>query len=140
METNIAISLSFEERLANEIKSKIGELMTDEDLKKLIDKFVQKAFFEERVYPSNGYGGSERKPPYFINLTQDILSKKVESELKIWFEKQENQETIKNMISKVINDGIMQVIADFIKNSTQNVFYRFGSELESTIRGSLMSR
>jgi hypothetical protein len=48
MSTEIAKSQTFEEKMMERIRTSIGELMSDEDLKKLVERGIEKALFTPR--------------------------------------------------------------------------------------------
>ena len=55
MATEVAQAKTLQERVGDRIRDQIGDLMTDADLKQLVDKALHEAFFTQRPLPKNSY-------------------------------------------------------------------------------------
>ena len=133
----IDLSLTFQQKLTEEIKDKIGSLMTDEDLKKIIDRVVNQAFFEERKV-GDGYT-TRSEPPYFIKLASNLLEANVQAQLKLWFADKKNQAIIKDMIDNLIKKGLANILIHEFQMITSNAFFAFGNQIKNDITMSLSS-
>ena len=68
MSNTIEVKKSFQERMADRVRESIGELMTDDELKIIIERSVNEFLFTERTDPeASGY--NKRKKP---SLMQDL--------------------------------------------------------------------
>ena len=79
-------SKSFEDRVYEKIRTDIGSLMTDEELKKLVDKSIERMFFTERVIKSSGYGRDEIAPPRIFEAVQAAVEAKIKEQVRIYVE------------------------------------------------------
>ena len=61
MTNEIATTKSFQDRMKDKIREGIGDLLTDDDLKVLIDKGIDDVFFTTR-YTGESYNRKEHPP------------------------------------------------------------------------------
>lgn len=108
MTTEIATNKSFQERMFERVRSQMGDLMTDEELKKIVNQAVQKAFFEPQ---GAGYGS---KQPLFVELIHNEMRSKVASAVTLWL--QDNPELVQKAIQDVINEGILRAVMQALEN------------------------
>ena len=66
-----AITKSFEERMFEQIKSQMGDLLTQEELGKILETAIDKAFFQDRIVKS-GYS-TDVKEPLFVEMIRRIV-------------------------------------------------------------------
>ncbi len=86
----VTIPETFQTRLERKIQESIGELMTPDDVKRLVEAGIQKALFQKRQTARsnwNGYGDRfENRPPLVDELVtkhfQDMMTKAVTEWLK----------------------------------------------------------
>src|SRR6478736_8480675 len=79
----------FQTRMFERIKAQMGELMTDEELKKIVDAALQKAFFEPTIIVTNPGHYTEKQTPgpsVFTQLVHDLLQENVKKLTKGWME------------------------------------------------------
>lgn len=76
-------SQSFEERVYEKIRTDIGSLMTDEELKKLVEKSIERMFFTERtVAGHNSWDRGNKLPPLIFEAVQKALEAKINEQVK----------------------------------------------------------
>ena len=91
---------AFAERIFDRIKDGLGDLMTDDELKILLNRAVDEAFFKDRTVP-NGYHGTRQEPAHFVEMTRDLLKKEVQQQVTEYFEA--NREAIKEKVAEVLH-------------------------------------
>ncbi len=103
------------------IKSQMGELMTDDELKALLEKSVHEAFFKPRKR-TEGHGYQAREvdgDSRFVELMREQLDTQVEEYAKTkvsqWF--LNNPEIFKKAVDEAIAKGFLQVVLNYV-NST----------------------
>jgi hypothetical protein len=77
MANDVALQMSFEEKFRDRIKNHIGELMTDEDIKKILNAGIQKYLFEPRPVKTDHWHGESECP----SLVQEVIEKHLHSEV-----------------------------------------------------------
>jgi hypothetical protein len=111
-ETAITTAKDFQTRMFERVREHIGELLTDDELKKIVDQAMQKAFFEERV-TKDRYGDiRERAPSLFVELLTKLVEPSVNAAVREWVGK--HPEEITKALDAVIAKGITGMIAKYI--------------------------
>jgi len=85
MTTDIMQQKSFEEKMKERIKDSIGELITDEELSKLVERAVDEVFFKEQVIHKS-YGRDEYKPSLICDIIEKLLKKSVERNISMYID------------------------------------------------------
>lgn len=104
---------TFEERLKERLKESVADLMTDEDLKKLVDRGMVDIFFAERPnpeYTSYGYGHKEPQflPSHFKVMLKELMEEKMTEAVKAWLI--ENQDKVMAAVDETIRLGAGQAM------------------------------
>jgi hypothetical protein len=129
MTTEIATTKAFQDRMFERIRSQIGDLMTNEDLKKIVETAMQKAFFEPIRGPRQ-YGGDEVKDPALVAMVRDLLRERAEAVMRGYVT--ENAERIDALLRTELGKGFHQMIADYWDAKLQNAFCQFRNELANS--------
>lgn len=132
MSTNIPqVSKSFEERMMDMMKENVGNLFTPDDLKKIVERGIEKLFFEARLTNSN-YGRND----YKASLSEELVKKHMEEQVRIaiaeWIK--DNPEKMLPIIETAINKGITTHIMNAVESLFQNTFWHFGEQLKQQIQ------
>lgn len=99
----------------------MGDLMTDEELKKILETSIQKAFFEPRKViqdPGTYHARTIEKEPYFVELVRDHLKPSVEKMLGDWF--RENEGRIAEMLDMQFKKGVVGMVVGAIDSLFEN--------------------
>lgn len=114
MNTAVVSQLSFQDKVKSRIQDSIGDLMTDEDLQKLVDAAVHDAFFAKR-YEKSGYNTIE-KPPFL----QDLVKTMLEPHVKLCI--QEYLDTHHDEVSSLIKKTLEQDVATLFMRGFNGIF------------------
>ena len=135
-EHQIQVSQTFEEKLKSRIKESIGELVTDEDLSKLVHKSIHEVFFGLRSnpkYKAHVYGSTESQylPPLLneivYDLLKDTMSKAVDEYMK------NNSEHIDKVIAQVIEQGAGDLMLKAISRAFESTLMTLQTNLTTQI-------
>jgi hypothetical protein len=110
--TSLTENKAFAERIFDRIKDGLGDLMTDGELKVLLDRAVNEAFFTERTVP-DGHYGTKKVPAHFVEMTRELLKAQVQEQVNAYFEA--NHEEIKEKVAEVLQQGIGQAVLKAIE-------------------------
>lgn len=124
--SDIVTSTTFQERLFERIRADIGDLMTDEDLKSIVEQAAAKAFFEPR-YTQSHYGGRTEQPPLLVELVTKLLSDRVYEVCSEWAK--ENGDVFRQAIDAAIEKGMAQLVFSYIEAETMRPLNRLRREL-----------
>jgi hypothetical protein len=131
MSNEISKSETFEQKLMNRIREGIGDLMSDEDLAKIIKKGTDDVFFKGKVV-SSGYGTKTEEPEIY-----QIISNSLQPRITECIEKyiSENNEEVKEVIDKYLAGKT----AGLFSNSINVLFREAFDTFEFKIRDVVMT-
>jgi hypothetical protein len=111
MSTEITTSKTFQEKMFERIRDQIGDLMTEEDLKKIVEVAMQKAFFEP-VTEIGRYGDKTTTDPIFVKKIRSLMEEQVKLQVSAWIK--EHPEEITKTLNECIGKGMSgMMIAHF---------------------------
>jgi hypothetical protein len=92
----------FEEKLQDRIRNDIGELVPDEVLSELIQRSINRIFFEERpIKREHGYNAStEYLPAKFEQFVEDAMAPMLRDAAEDWIA--DNADKVREMIDSVL--------------------------------------
>ena len=107
--TDVTAPKTFEEKMKDRIKDGIGDLLSDEDLSKMIKRSMEEVFFtEKKVY--NSYGPDKTYPALLHSIVKEVMADQVKAEVKIWIDA--HQAEMNTALATVMQEGVgMAVIA-----------------------------
>lgn len=130
--SNIQLNLSYQEKVLQRIREQLGDLLTDEDLKKLVEAAVKDTFFTKRE-TKDSYGSlRESKPPIIIELLNELLADQVKQQVSVWLK--ENPEAVTNAIKEVTANGIGIMLLKVLESSIQGQLDSFRCNLLSQLQ------
>lgn len=112
-------------KLVERMKQEMGDLMTPDEMRPLVARAVEEAFFTPREF-KNGYH-TERKPPLFVELVEKHVRDAVHAEVTREFA--EHPERIAACIEGVLKQGVLKLIADAIEQKMQQPFWDLAQKL-----------
>lgn len=131
----IALSQPLHERVYERIRDSIGDLMTDEDLKILVDKATEKAFFEKPINP-NKKDRWDHHPefldPPFVTMIHDLLKDDVKKGIATWIK--EHPDEITAIINERIDAGIVQMVMRAFDSKLAALFMDFENRLRQSFQ------
>ena len=128
--SDLELTKSFQDKVYERIRDSIGDLMSDEDLKRLVEASMQKAFFEDREVPSRGYGyPAERKPSWLVEKVAELLKDRVEAAVKEWVAA--NPEAFEKAIEEAIAKGMFGLVLSYFEDKVRQPLFQFAQELRN---------
>lgn len=95
---------SFEERMKARIKESIGDMITDEELAKLVNRGVEEVFFKERPNTKGSYYDNKPLPPLLHQIVNDLLFPSVKAAADKYIN--DHKEEVKTAINNAIQAGM----------------------------------
>ena len=120
---------SFENRMKERIRDSIGELMTDDELSKIISRCVEDIFFKEREI-KEGYH-TRTEPPFVHKIVEELLTRRVKEQVMIYFG--ENKDKLLEIVKGIIGKGIGEAVFKAIDQKFQNDLYTFQNNIITTL-------
>lgn len=130
MSSDLEKQKTFEERMKARIRDSIGELMTDEELSKIVNRVTEEVFFQPARL-GEGYQMREH-PPFIHVIIKELLTETVRDLTKEYFE--QNKIVITETIRQVIKEGLGSAILSAINNKFQQSMFSFEQNIVSQIQ------
>lgn len=138
-------NMTVEDRLAERLKSaEFAAWFGDEDLRELVVKALDKAFFAEKSNPARTHYNNE---PYTVpgplvqhafNALDGIIKEQVTAIVKVKLT--EEPERLDSIIKAVMSQSIEQMLQKALAGMLGNVFHNAMFDIEQRIRTSLSQR
>lgn len=106
--TGIIQSKTFEERMKERIRDSIGDLISDEDLSKMVDRSLEEVFFKERANPKRtsyyNSGEPDTLPPLLHDIVKTAMTEQVSEAVKEYIAN--NRDQVDASIKTVLEQGM----------------------------------
>ena len=121
---------TFEERMKSRIRESIGELMTDEELGKIVSRCTEEVFF--KPIKVNGTYSDRFKPPAVHQIIEELLAEKVKQVVAQYIKA--NEEKLMVEVNKVITAGIGNAVLSAIQQRFEMELNMFQSNIITNIQ------
>ena len=121
MSNEVTISGNFEDRLKARIKDSFGDLLTDEDLSKIVHRGVEDIFFNSHVV-REGYR-EKTIPPLIHEVLKPLISDLVREEVKKYIQEHSSEvlPLIQDLVQKGMGDAFLNSLTWIFKDSLGNL-------------------
>jgi len=132
MGTEIVVQKSFEEKMKERIKESIGELITDEELCKLVDRAVEEVFFKERTKSGrNTWESPKYEPPFLHEIIKELLNPIVDKYVSNFIDK--HPQEVMNAIKEVVSLGMGTLLLNAVTNKFQTELSTFQMNIQDKL-------
>lgn len=111
--SEIAVTKDFQQRMFERVRDQIGDLLTDEDLSRIVNESVRRAFFDSSV-TIDRYGSQVRGEPPFIAMIRDLIDKQFRQHVKDWVK--ENDELLKQEVLSRLSHAFPSMLTGMIRS------------------------
>ncbi len=130
MTTALDTPKDFQTRMMERIKDSIGDLITDQELKAIVSRGIEDAFFKPGK-ETRGYNTYDT-PSTIQKIVTELMQKQVEEAVKK--EMANRQDEIAKMVQQVVQDGMGAAMVQVISRLFNNEFYAVQDRILTTIR------
>lgn len=110
----------------NRIKDSIGDLMTDEDLRKIMERGVEKALFQPRD-GRDGYGYTRSKESLVDEAVHKFLEQQMQAAVDKWVDS--NADKLKEAVDKAIVLGAGECAIRAMDSRMNTALYELGQRM-----------
>lgn len=138
MSNEVQTSTQFQERLFAKIRDSIGELMTEQELKAIVEKTMQQLFFapQTRVLNPGGYNRQTiEEPPAVQMLIKELLEPALRAQLKQWLA--DNPDVVQSALDKALQTGLADAVLRAINDMLANQFMNMKLGLQNALQQGL---
>jgi len=123
---------TLQERVGDRIRDQIGDLMTDADLKLLVDKALQEAFFTPVELPQQHWNSpKEYAPAFAVKHVRELLTERVDAACAAWLA--EHKDELGKHIDDAVGKGFLGFFQTWLDTKVQNEMFKFGEMIKSQI-------
>jgi hypothetical protein len=130
MSNEVTQAKTLQERVGDRIREQIGDLMTDDDLRLLVDRALTDAFFKERR-ETRHYGQDIIHPPPVVELVRDLLKQRVDAAAAVWLA--EHKDELGKHIDNAIGKGFLTFFTQWLDVKMQNDLNIFGNAIRDRL-------
>jgi len=120
MSETLIATKGLQERITARIHEGIGDLVTEADLRVIVERGVEEFFFKPRVVEDTGWHGRKTIPPLIQEIVDAVLKEQMRRAIDQWMK--DNKETIKQAVEAAIKRGIAGVLADVLDERFTSLF------------------
>ncbi|HXS59268.1 MAG TPA: hypothetical protein VN703_00450 [Candidatus Sulfopaludibacter sp.] len=138
MSTEIEKSKTFEQKMKDRVRESIGDLLSDEDLSKIVKTCMDDIFFKEKEIKDHWGHVKGREPPLLHNLVEKLLQPSMDKALKEYMA--ENSEHVLKSIDEVIKMGAGQAFIKALDTMFNNRLSDLRNNMTSDLNNVLATR
>lgn len=110
MANDLLENKSFQERMFAKIRESAGDLLSDEELKKIVIPAIERAFFVPVPQPDNQYAPHES---VFVTMVRKHLEARIEDVMKEWLKA--NEDKIQVILNDLVAKGMLNLVQDYLQ-------------------------
>jgi hypothetical protein len=122
---------TLQERVGARIREQIGDLLTDDDLKKLVDTALAEAFFKRRTRLGDYGRVLEDKDALLVETVRELLKPAVDKAAAAWVAA--NTATVQGHIDDAIGRGLIGFMQQWFDQRMSGDFYQFGESIKKAL-------
>jgi ATP-dependent 26S proteasome regulatory subunit len=129
MTTEITTSKTFQDKMFERIRDQMGDLLTEEDLKKMVDAAMQKAFFDP-IIERNSYGSvtNPNGPSAFVKMIEKLMTEQVGKEIRVWLDA--HPEEVTKALTESLEKGMFKMALNYFESKTYAPFQELVIKLQ----------
>lgn len=121
---------TFQERMYERIKESLGELLSEEEAKALVDKAIEESLFKPRVVQTHSYR-TETKESLFVEMVKEAVQPLVAQAIKEWLA--DNSDGVEEVIRDVLGKGILNACYQALTKETRDATIQLQGNLFSAL-------
>jgi len=129
--TNTAVQTNedFQQRMFKKIREQMGDLMTDAELKKIVNAAMEKAFFEDTVVKDEYGRERSRTESALVSAIREEMRPAVIQAAQMWMA--QNPDVLTKAINECIGAGFFGIIKNHIDSKINWPLQEFASALRN---------
>jgi hypothetical protein len=132
MSNEVQQAKTLQERVGDRIRDQIGDLMTDEDLKTLVDKALHEAFFTRTEVPNQHWNApKEFNDSFAVKHVKGLLKERVDAACATWLA--EHKEELGAHIDEAVGKGLLGFFTTWLDQKVQQDLFNFGNQLKQRL-------
>ena len=130
MSNAIVENKTFEEKMKDRIKESIGDLIGDEDLKKLLDAAMHDVFFKPSKIKVNSWDTKDG-PSFLQEIVKELMEDKVRDAVQVYINTHTDE--VNKIIEDVVTEGAGMAMVKAMNQLFSNQMYMFQSNIANQL-------
>jgi hypothetical protein len=126
--SDIVPNLSFEQKMLKRIQDSIGDLMSDDDLKKIMERGIDAALFQRRRVQRD-YGRYDDLPSLVEEATHRFLNDRLTVLIRAWME--DNKGAMEKIVQQTLAAGMGELVLQSLDQRFANAMPFILQQLKS---------
>ena len=135
MGNEVTQSKSFEDRMRDRIKESIGDLITDEELSRLVNRGLEDVFFKPTTIKVDTWN-TKAGPSLIHGLVKEVMSDRVREAVELYV--RDHQEDVMAAVSKVVSEGagaaVMSAVGAMFQSQMWTLQNNIGQQIQNLPR------
>jgi hypothetical protein len=131
MTDEVVVAQTFEQKMKSKIRDSIGDLISEDELSKMITRSVEEVFFTKRPNPKRSSYGHSSEPeflqPFLHEIVKECLQPTVSFVVSEYIKS--HPEIIKATINDVVVAGVGNAVVQAMNMQFQNHLFAFQSNI-----------
>jgi hypothetical protein len=133
MSNEVTQAKTLQERVGARIRDQIGDLMTDEDLKTLVDKALHEAFFTRTPIEKRLWNEEQKYADAFaVAHVKELLKSRVDAACKAWLT--EHADQLDKHIKEAIGNGFAVMFQSWLDQRMAQTLFTFGEQFKQSLQ------
>jgi len=129
---DIVKSKSFEDKMKDRVKESIGDLMTDEDLSKIVHRSMEEIFFTEKEIKNSWGSVTKTIQPLSHEMVREILTPLIKVKMNQFIK--QHSSIIEDHIKTVIDNGLSKLMLKSVDSYMENKFQQIGYNITNDVQ------
>lgn len=122
---------SFQERIADRIREDIGKLLADEELRVIVERAVEEAFFKPVLLDESAWGQKRYAQPFLHQLLKELLENQVKNAVDGYLAT--HAEDVNKAITSTIEGGMWAILVSAITSRFQWELQQFQNNIVTNL-------
>ena len=126
----LAQAKTFEQRMTDKMREHVGEMLTDDELKVMVNRTFEKVFFQGEVFTE--YGRQTTKPALAEIMVRSALDMRVKEEIEKWAGS--NSGSMERIVRELVEKGLSAALMKAVDNAFNMEFHQFVQQVVERIK------
>jgi len=129
--TQVTAPQTLQERVGARIKEQIGDLLTEDDLKRLVETALHDAFFTRKKINDQWDREIRFEEPHIVEVVRTLLKERVDVAVTAWLDAHKDE--FKQHLDDAIGNGLLVFMKTWLDGKVQTDLFNFGQALQTRL-------
>ena len=139
MTNEVSTPQTFEQRMKDRIRESIGDLITDEELQRMVERGVEEVFFKtgtKVINPGSYNSRTEETPSLIHQMVKELLEPTVRAAVVEYVNSHPDEvaAVIEKIVSEGVGEAVVKAVSSIFSGSMTNLQMNIMNQLQSGYR------